>query len=287
MTTRERATAPGPTAPGPTAPGPTAYGTAAPGIAAAGTSGGPTLAGQVAVVTGGGGGLGIAIGRALGRAGASVVLADIAEPLAASAAATLVEEGITARPAVADVTDRSSVDTVVARLLDQHGRIDILVNNAGFTIDRPLVEMDDDAWRRVLDVCLYGTFACCRAVAPAMIDRRYGRIVNIASRAYLGNPGQANYSAAKAGIVGLTKALAKELGRHEITVNAVAPGLVETEAVRRHPKFAAIAERARRENSIRRLGTPADVAAAVANLASPEASFVTGDVVHVSGGRFS
>ena len=251
------------------------------------TTVGTALAGQVAVVTGGGGGLGIAIGRALGRAGATVVLADIAEPLAASAAAILRDEGMAVRHAVTDVTDRASVDGLVAGLIDQDGRIDILVNNAGFPVDRPLVEMDDDAWHRVLDVCLYGTFACCRAVAPAMISRGYGRIVNIASRAYLGNPGQANYSAAKAGVVGLTKALAKELGRHEITVNAVAPGLVETEAVRRHPKFEAIAERARRENSIRRLGQPDDVAVAVRHLASPEASFVTGDVVHVSGGRFS
>jgi 3-oxoacyl-[acyl-carrier protein] reductase len=146
--------------------------------------------------------------------------------------------------------------------------------------------MTDDEWRTVLDVCLFGTFATSRAVAPGMIEREYGRIVNLSSRAYLGNPGQANYSAAKAGVIGLTKSLAKELGRHGITVNAIAPGMIETEMVRSHPKFEMIAERAIKDNSIKRLGIPEDVASAVVYLASPEAGFVSGDVIHVSGGRF-
>jgi 3-oxoacyl-[acyl-carrier protein] reductase len=245
------------------------------------------LAGQVAVVTGGAGGLGRGIAGELGRAGAKVTLADIAAEPARAAAQALQDKGIDADFVVADVTSPDSVAALADTVQQRHGRIDILVNNAGFPVDRPLVQMDDDAWHRVLNVCLYGTFACCRAVAPGMMERGYGRIVNIASRAYLGNPGQANYSAAKAGIVGLTKALAKELGRHEITVNAVAPGLVETDAVRAHPKYDAIAARAKAGNSIRRLGQPDDVANAVLFLALPSTSFITGDVLHVSGGRFS
>jgi len=246
-----------------------------------------SLSGQVAVITGGAGGLGLAIAGQLGRAGATVAVADIAPGPAGQAVDALRAQGVDAYHHLVDVTDHRSVDALAEAVRQRHGRIDILVNNAGFPVDRPLVQMEDEAWHQVLDVCLYGTFACCRAVVPVMIERGYGRIVNIASRAYLGNPGQANYSAAKAGIVGLTRALAKELGRHEITVNAVAPGLVETDAVRRHPKFDAIADRARRGNSIRRLGRPEDVAGAVLYLASPSTSFVTGDVLHVSGGRYS
>ena len=242
---------------------------------------------QVAIVTGGAGGLGTAICASLARRGVTVVVADIALDRAQAVASDLeTSSGSHLVPAVLDVTSPSSIEEVVASTIAGYGHIDILINCAGFPIDRPLVKMDDDAWRQVLDVCLYGTFAMCRAVAPGMIDRQYGRIINLSSRAYLGNPGQANYSAAKAGVIGLTKSIAKELGRHGITVNAIAPGLIETEMVRSHPKFDAIAERAIAENAVRRLGVPDDVAAAVVYLASPEAGFVSGDVLHVSGGRF-
>ena len=160
------------------------------------------------------------------------------------------------------------------------------MNCAGFPVDRPLLKMTDDEWRTVLDVCLFGSFTTARAAAPGMIERQYGRIVNLSSRAYFGNPGQANYSAAKAGVIGLTKSLSKELGRHGITVNAIAPGMIETEMVTSHPKFELIRDRAIAENAVKRLGVPEDVAAAVLYLVSPEAGFVSGDVLHVSGGRF-
>jgi 3-oxoacyl-[acyl-carrier protein] reductase len=238
---------------------------------------------QVALVTGGAGGLGAVISRELAARGVTVAVADIALDKAEGIAK---EIGGTAVGVALDVTDSSAVDTLVDQLTADHGRVDILVNCAGFPVDRPLVKMTDDEWRTVIDVCLFGTFATSRAVAPGMIEREYGRIVNLSSRAYLGNPGQANYSAAKAGVIGLTKSLAKELGRHGITVNAIAPGMIETEMVRSHPKFEMIAERAIKENSVKRLGIPEDVASAVLYLTSPEAGFVSGDVIHVSGGRF-
>ncbi len=185
------------------------------------------------------------------------------------------------------MTDSTAVRALVADLEARHGRLDILVISQGFPRDHRLVEMTDEEWADVLGVCLTGTFYCIREAARLMTAREYGRIVTIASRAWQGNPGQANYSAAKAGVVGLTKSVAKELGRKGITANAIAPGLIETASLRGLDTFEAIAERAIRDNSIKRIGVPSDVAAAVLYLASPEAAFVTGEVVHVSGGRFS
>jgi 3-oxoacyl-[acyl-carrier protein] reductase len=241
---------------------------------------------RVALVTGGAGGIGAVVSRQLAMRGATVVVADLALDTAEATAGDLRDKGLTAVAAGLDVTSSEAVDQAVAEITDAHGSLDILVNCAGFPVDRPLTKMTDDEWRTVLDVCLFGTFATCRAVAPGMIERKYGRIVNISSRAYLGNPGQANYSAAKAGVIGLTKSLAKELGKHGITVNAIAPGMIETPMVKAHPKFELIAERAMAENAIKRLGLPEDVAAAVVYLASDESGFVSGDVIHVSGGRF-
>ncbi|MBX6378830.1 MAG: SDR family oxidoreductase, partial [Clostridia bacterium] len=135
--------------------------------------------------------------------------------------------------------------------------------------------------------CLKGTFNCCQFAVPHMIAQKYGKIVNISSRAWWGNPGQANYSAAKAGVVGLTRALAKELGRHNINVNAIAPGLTETELVRSHPKYDMIRDMALKNQPLQRLGQPVDIANAVLFLASDESSFITGELIHVTGGRFS
>ncbi|OJU85489.1 MAG: beta-ketoacyl-ACP reductase, partial [Solirubrobacterales bacterium 70-9] len=223
----------------------------------------------------------------LGRGGWAVLLADLDGEAAEAAAAELEGIGILATAAQLDVVDPDAVNALVESLNADGPPILGLVNNAGVLRDARLTEMSDEDFRLVLDVVLCGAFYTSRAVAPAMIEAGHGRIVNITSRAYLGNPGQANYSAAKAGLVGLTKALAKELGRHEITVNAVAPGMTETEMVLNHPKSAEIIERAAKANSIRRIGAPDDIAAAVSYLFSDGASFLTGDVLHVSGGRFS
>jgi 3-oxoacyl-[acyl-carrier protein] reductase len=248
------------------------------------------FSGHVALITGGAGGLGSEAGLWLAAAGAQVVLADVdADALEHTAKrfGELVPGAPPLRPAQVDVTDSTSVRGLMRDVAASAGRLDVLVTSHGFPRDHRLLEMTDEEWSAVVEVCLTGTFICVREAARIMVERGYGRIVTLASRAWHGNPGQANYSAAKAGVVGLTKSVAKELGRSGITANAVAPGLIETASLRDLERFEQIAERARRDNSIKRLGEPSDVAAAIMYLASPEAGFVTGEVLHVSGGRFS
>ena len=248
------------------------------------------LDGQVALVTGGAGGIGSEAAAWLAAAGARVVVADVSAAALDRAAQRL--GGMVSRPdrlsyTVLDVTDSATVRGCVADIVSGHGRLDILVTSHGFPRDRRLRDMSDGEWSDVIGVCLTGTFLCVREAARPMTDQGYGRIITVASRAWQGNPGQANYSAAKAGVVGLTKSVAKELGRHGVTANAIAPGLIDTPSLRGLGTFDQIAERAVRDNSIKRIGQPGDVAAAILYLASPQAGFITGEVVHVSGGRFS
>jgi len=248
------------------------------------------LDGQVALVTGGAGGLGSEAAAWLAAAGARVVVADVSAAALERAAQRL--GSADSGPgrfgyAALDVTDSAAVRGCVADIESRYGRLDILLTSHGFPRDRRLRDMADDDWNDVIGVCLTGTFLCVRESARLMTAQGYGRIITVASRAWQGNPGQANYSAAKAGVVGLTKSVAKELGRHGVTANAIAPGLIDTPSLRELPTFDQIAERAVRDNSVKRLGQPGDVAAAVLYLASPQAGFITGEVVHVSGGRFS
>ena len=248
------------------------------------------LDGHVALITGGAGGLGSEAALWLVAAGARVVVADVSAESLDKAAARL--EGEVTDPArldyaVLDVTDSAGVRACVAGIESRYGQLDILLTSHGFPRDLRLRDMTDDDWAEVIGVCLTGTFLCVREASRLMTTRGYGRIITVASRAWQGNPGQANYSAAKAGVVGLTKSVAKELGRHGVTANAVAPGLIDTPSLRGLATFDQIEERAIRDNSIKRIGQPGDVAAAVLYLASPQAGFVTGEVIHVSGGRFS
>lgn len=244
-----------------------------------------------AVVTGGAGGIGREIARDLHSFGCHVAVVDIDAVGADHAVEALIDvNGASGEQMAfgveADVTDGDAVNAACDHISSRLGGIEILVNCAGFPEDAKLTAMSDDAWRRVIDASLYGSFAWSRAVAPLMIERAYGRIINISSRAYLGNPGQANYSAAKAGVIGLTRSLAKELGRYDITANAIAPGLIRTAAVEKHPKFELIESLAIENSSVKRVGTPQDVAFLACFLASRQAGYITGEVIHLTGGRF-
>jgi 3-oxoacyl-[acyl-carrier protein] reductase len=165
--------------------------------------------------------------------------------------------------------------------------VHVLVNNAGFARDARIVKLIEADWDAVVDTVLKGAFLCSKAVVPAMARQHWGRIVNISSRAHLGNPGQVNYSAAKAGVLGFTAALALELGRDGITVNSIAPGFVETDGVRKLPHYQKIRDNAIARTPIGRLGVPRDIAAAVVFMASEAAGYVTGATLHVTGGRFA
>ncbi len=242
------------------------------------------ITGRTAIVTGSARGIGAAIAQRLVAEGANVVVADVSG--AAEQAEALVRDGGKAVAVEADVTDAESVAAMVATATETFGGVDILVNNAGFTRDMRISRMEEADWDAVVDVILKGAFLCTKAASAIMTERGWGRIVNISSRAHLGNPGQANYSAAKAGILGFTRAMALELGRNGVTVNAVAPGIIGTEAVRSLGHFDKIVEAAEKITPIRRLGTVEDVADAVAFLASERASYITGEVLHVTGGRY-
>jgi 3-oxoacyl-[acyl-carrier protein] reductase len=188
-----------------------------------------------------------------------------------------------------DVTSRTEVEDTIAKTVERYGRLDILVNNAGVTRDNLSHKMTDEDWRTVLNVHLTGAFFCSRAAQRHMVERGYGRIVNVSSTSALGNRGQANYSAAKAGVMGLTKTLAIELGRYGVTANAVAPGFIETEmtretAARLGLDFEEFVEEMVKEIPVGRAGWPEDVAAAILFLASEEASFVSGQILYVAGG---
>ncbi len=247
------------------------------------------LDGRVAMVTGAGRGIGEATARRFAREGARVCLTDVGAEGVTTTARQLVDEGMDAFAAKVDVTNRTDVENAVGETVDRYGRLDILVNNAGVTRDSLIYKMTDEDWRTVMNVHLTGTFFCSRAAQRVMVENNYGRIINVSSTSALGNRGQANYAAAKAGIQGFTKTLAVELGRYGITANAVAPGFIETEmtreaAARLGVDFDDFVAQRVQSIPVGRSGWPEDVAAAILYFASEEASFVSGQVLYVAGG---
>lgn len=243
------------------------------------------LDGQVALVTGASRGIGRGIALKLGEMGATVVGTATSEKGAADIQEYLDASGIKGWGAVLQVIEATSIDALLREIESRFGVLTILVNNAGITRDDLAMRMKDDAWDAVLDTNLKAVFRLCRAVMRPMMKARRGRIINITSVvASSGNPGQANYCAAKAGVEGMSRALAKELGARNITVNCVAPGFIETDMT------GGIPEEVRKAllsiTALGRAGRPEDVAASVAFLASPEAAYITGTTLHVNGGMY-
>lgn len=241
------------------------------------------LTGKTAIVTGASRGIGAAIARKLCEAGANVALCSRSAEAVAAIADALNSEGYTAISTAADISQKSDVEALIKAVQERFSQIDILVNNAGITRDTLLMRLKDEDWHAVLQTNLTGTMYCTRAVLRPMIRQRSGRIINISSViGVMGNPGQASYAAAKAGILGFTKTIAREVGARGITVNAIAPGFITTDMT------AQIPEQHQKQLleliPLRRFGSPEDVADAVCFLASDAARYITGQTLHVDGG---
>jgi 3-oxoacyl-[acyl-carrier protein] reductase len=243
------------------------------------------MKGQVALVTGASRGIGQAISLKLAAEGIYVIVTATSEAGAEATVAAIVAQGGAAQAVKLDVTNSSDVEALFKKIMSEQGRLDILVNNAGITKDGLMMRMKDSDWDSVLDTNLKGSFICLREASKIMTKARYGRVVNISSVVgEMGNPGQVNYSASKAGLFGLTKSAARELAKRNITVNAVAPGFIETDMT------AVLPEKGReallQNIPMERLGSVDDVAYAVRFLVSPQAGYITGQVLSVNGGMY-
>ncbi|MBA2849713.1 3-oxoacyl-[acyl-carrier-protein] reductase [Thermosulfuriphilus ammonigenes] len=245
-----------------------------------------TLQNAVAIVTGGSRGIGRAIAERLAQEGAKVYLTCASRPESGEEVAEAIRvAGGQAEVLVFDVSDFKATEEALKEVLSKEGQVDILVNNAGLTRDGLLMRLKEEDWDRVLGVNLKGAFNCCRVVVPAMLKRRRGRIINISSVVGVsGNVGQTNYAASKAGLIGFSKSLAREVASRGVTVNVVAPGFIETDMT------AALPEKIRKDLlaqiPVGRYGRPEEVAAVVSFLASDEAAYITGQVIHINGGLY-
>jgi 3-oxoacyl-[acyl-carrier protein] reductase len=242
-----------------------------------------SLRGMTAIVTGGAKGIGLGIAKELARHGCRLAIWDMDQAALLAATDEIAALGAEVRACQVNVASQDQVGDAVTQLLASFGRIDVLVNNAGIGGDKLVTKMDLDFWKKVIDVNLTSQFICAKAVIPTMVEQNFGRIVNISSRAWLGNRGQASYSASKGGIVSFTRSLALEFARNGITANAIAPGIVET------PLFATLKDEVvdglKKSVPMQRIGQPDDVAQAVRFFAEPASSYITGQLLYVCGGR--
>ncbi|MDD4170125.1 MAG: SDR family NAD(P)-dependent oxidoreductase [Desulfotomaculaceae bacterium] len=238
---------------------------------------------KTAIITGAGSGIGAGIALKLAKKGADVVVLDINRPGAEKIAKEINDTGGKAIAVQADITSWPEVNAVVEETIRVFGTIDILVNNAGALKDSSILKMAEQDWDLVIDTCLKGSWHCCKAVLGHMRSQNFGRVINITSRAWLGNPGQSNYSSAKAGIVGLTRSLALEFASYGITVNIVAPGFIEAPMARRLPLETQ--QKVINAQPIKRPGRVEDVANAVLFFCDDETSYITGQILYVDGGR--
>ncbi len=237
---------------------------------------------EVAVVTGAGQGIGAAIARKLFIEGCRIVVLDINETTACESAQSIDPTGSRSLALSCDISSETSVKQALAKIREKFATIDILVNNAGITSDAIFHKMSLEQWQRVINVNLTGTFLMTQAVVPYMREKKSGRIINISSTSAYGNIGQANYASTKAGVIGLTKTLAKELGRYNITVNAIEPGVIETDMLKSVPQ--SIKDGWLKVMPLARMGQPEDIANAVCFFATDEAGFITGVELPVCGG---
>lgn len=238
---------------------------------------------RVVIVTGSGSGIGKGIAQRLAEDKAKVVINDIDRSKAEKVANDFREQGYEATGIYADITDTDQVDEMINKVMTQYGRIDVLVNNTGVVRDNLILKMPEEDFDFVLNVNLKGAWICSKAVLGQMKNQEYGRIVNIASRAWLGQVGQSNYSASKGGLVSLTRALAIEFAKYNITVNCIAPGLIDTPLIRNLRED--VQERLLKAQPTPIVGQPHDIANTVLFFASEEARYITGQVLHVDGGK--
>jgi NAD(P)-dependent dehydrogenase (short-subunit alcohol dehydrogenase family) len=242
-----------------------------------------TVKDRVGLITGSGSGIGEGVAKKMAQNGAKVVVVDVDSSKVSRVVGEIKAEGGEAIGITADITKKAEVDAMFKQVIDTFGGIDILVNNAGIGRDKSILKMSEEDWDSVLDVNLKGMFLCCQAAISHMREKKYGRIVNISSRAWLGWAGQANYSASKGGVVSLTRTLALELGRHGITVNCIAPGIIKTALWDSVPEQAR--ERLLKIQPTGVIGTPNDIARTIMFFAGDQAGYITGQTIFGCGGK--